>query len=101
RDAIDVLERDLRHLGDALAQQAQVHAATPLAGRTWLQQATPVTLGMKIAGWLGAITRHRQRLDEIKPRVLCLQFGGASGSLAALGDQAFKVAEALADELQL
>ncbi|QXG28646.1 3-carboxy-cis,cis-muconate cycloisomerase [Pseudomonas viridiflava] len=101
RDAIDVLERDLGHLGDALAQQAQVHATTPLAGRTWLQQATPVTLGMKIAGWLGAITRHRQRLNEIKPRVLCLQFGGASGSLAALGDQAFKVAEALADELQL
>ncbi|WP_122456023.1 3-carboxy-cis,cis-muconate cycloisomerase [Pseudomonas viridiflava] len=101
RNAIDVLERDLGHLGDALAQQAQVHAATPLAGRTWLQQATPVTLGMKIAGWLGAITRHRQRLNEIKPRVLCLQFGGASGSLAALGDQAFKVAEALADELQL
>ncbi|MCQ9392306.1 3-carboxy-cis,cis-muconate cycloisomerase [Pseudomonas viridiflava] len=101
RDAIDVLERDLGHLGDALAQQAQVHAATPLAGRTWLQQATPVTLGMKIAGWLGAITRHRQRLNEIKPRVLCLQFGGASGSLAALGDQAFKVAEALAEELQL
>ncbi|WP_122856821.1 3-carboxy-cis,cis-muconate cycloisomerase [Pseudomonas viridiflava] len=101
RDAIDVLERDLGHLGDALAQQAQVHATTPLAGRTWLQQATPVTLGMKIAGWLGAITRHRQRLNEIKPRVLCLLFGGASGSLAALGDQAFKVAEALADELQL
>ncbi len=101
RDAIDVLERDLGQLGDALTQQAQVHEATPLAGRTWLQQATPVTLGMKIAGWLGAITRHRQRLNEIKPRVLCLQFGGASGSLAALGDQAFKVAEALADELQL
>ncbi|WP_122928590.1 3-carboxy-cis,cis-muconate cycloisomerase [Pseudomonas viridiflava] len=101
RDAIDVLERDLGHLGDALAQQAQVHATTPLAGRTWLQQATPVTLGMKIPGWLWAITRHRQRLNEIKPRVLCLQFGGASGSLAALGDQAFKVAEALADELQL
>ncbi|EGH48656.1 3-carboxy-cis,cis-muconate cycloisomerase, partial [Pseudomonas syringae pv. pisi str. 1704B] len=66
-----------------------------------MQQATPVTLGMKIAGWLGAVTRHRQRLNEIKPRLLCLQFGGASGSLAALGDQAFSVAEALAGELQL
>ncbi|WP_248842594.1 lyase family protein, partial [Pseudomonas syringae group genomosp. 3] len=59
------------------------------------------TLGMKIAGWLGAITRHRQRLNEIKPRLLCLQFGGASGSLAALGDRAFPVAQALAGELQL
>ncbi|GFM87699.1 3-carboxy-cis,cis-muconate cycloisomerase [Pseudomonas cichorii] len=101
RRAIDLLERDLEQLADALAEQAKRHAQTPLAGRTWLQQATPVTLGMKIAGWLGAVTRHRQRLDEIKPRLLCLQFGGASGSLAALGDRAFAVAEALAGELQL
>ncbi|WP_165679564.1 lyase family protein, partial [Metapseudomonas otitidis] len=74
---------------------------TPLAGRTWLQQATPVTLGMKLAGLLGAVTRHRQRLAELKPRLLCLQFGGASGSLAALGEQAWPVAEALAVELSL
>ncbi|POR68374.1 3-carboxy-cis,cis-muconate cycloisomerase [Pseudomonas syringae] len=101
RRAIVLLEHDLTRLADAMAEQAQRHAGTPLAGRTWLQQATPVTLGMKIAGWLGAVTRHRQRLNEIKPRLLCLQFGGASGSLAALGDQAFSVAEALAGELQL
>ncbi|GFM84236.1 3-carboxy-cis,cis-muconate cycloisomerase [Pseudomonas cichorii] len=101
RRAIELLEHDLEQLADALADQAQRHAQTPLAGRTWLQQATPVTLGMKIAGWLGAVTRHRQRLDEIKPRLLCLQFGGASGSLAALGDRAFAVAEALGGELQL
>ncbi|WP_024644888.1 3-carboxy-cis,cis-muconate cycloisomerase [Pseudomonas syringae] len=101
RQAIIVLERDLAHLAESLAEQAQRYAGTPLAGRTWLQQATPVTLGMKIAGWLGAVTRHRQRLEEIKSRLLCLQFGGASGSLAALGDQAFKVAEALASELGL
>ncbi|MBX8498303.1 3-carboxy-cis,cis-muconate cycloisomerase [Pseudomonas lijiangensis] len=101
RRAIELLERDLQELADALGVQAQRHAQTPLAGRTWLQQATPVTLGMKIAGWLGAVTRHRQRLEEIRPRLLCLQFGGASGSLAALGDQAFAVTEALADELQL
>ncbi|RMQ43208.1 3-carboxy-cis,cis-muconate cycloisomerase [Pseudomonas cichorii] len=101
RRAIELLEQDLEQLAEALAGQALRHAQTPLAGRTWLQQATPVTLGMKIAGWLGAVTRHRQRLDEIKPRLLCLQFGGASGSLAALGDQAFAVAEALADELHL
>ena len=101
RAAIELLEDDLACLADALAQLALRHAATPMAGRTWLQQATPVTLGMKVAGWLGAITRHRQRLVEIKPRLLCLQFGGASGSLAALGDQAFAVAQALAAELKL
>jgi len=101
RSAIELLESDLAQLADALAERAQRYASTPLSGRTWLQQATPVTLGMKIAGWLGAITRHRQRLLEIKPRLLCLQFGGASGSLAALGDHAFAVAEELAGELNL
>nr|WP_272936497.1 3-carboxy-cis,cis-muconate cycloisomerase [Pseudomonas coronafaciens] len=101
RQAIILLERDLTQLAEVLAEQAQRYASTPLAGRTWLQQATPVTLGMKIAGWLGAVTRHRQRLNEIRPRLLCLQFGGASGSLAALGDQALPVAQALARELQL
>jgi 3-carboxy-cis,cis-muconate cycloisomerase len=101
RRAIVLLEKDLATLGDGLAQQAQRHAAVPMPGRTWLQQATPVTLGAKIAGWLGAITRHRERLNEIKPRVLSLQFGGASGSLAALGEMAFPVAEALAQELHL
>jgi 3-carboxy-cis,cis-muconate cycloisomerase len=101
RSAIDLLERDLTGLAHMLAEQAQRHATTPLAGRTWLQQATPVTLGTKLGGWLGSITRHRQRLIEIKPRLLCLQFGGASGSLAALGDQGFAVAEKLAGELNL
>ena len=101
RAALNLIETDLHHLSDALARQAQAHADTPLAGRTWLQHATPVTLGMKIAGWLGALTRHRQRLQELKPRLLTLQFGGASGTLAALGDKALPVAEALAKQLNL
>jgi 3-carboxy-cis,cis-muconate cycloisomerase len=101
RSAVGLLEQDLANLADALAQQAQRHAGVPMSGRTWLQQATPITLGAKIAGWLGSITRHRQRLKELKPRLLCLQFGGASGSLAALGEMAFPVAEALAGELKL
>jgi len=101
RQALVLIEDDLAQLADSLAVQAQRHAATPLAGRTWLQHATPVTLGMKIAGWLGAVTRSRQRLRELKPRLLVLQFGGASGTLAALGEQALPIAEALAEELQL
>lgn len=101
RAAIGLLENDLSQLADALAAQALRYADTPLAGRTWLQHATPVTLGMKLAGTLGALTRHRQRLAELKPRLLSLQFGGASGSLAALGEQGFAVAEALAAELAL
>ncbi|WP_137821569.1 3-carboxy-cis,cis-muconate cycloisomerase [Pseudomonas sp. D(2018)] len=101
RAAAELLEQDLAALAQALAVQAERFADTPLAGRTWLQQATPVTLGMKLAGVLGAVTRHRQRLAELKPRLFCLQFGGASGSLAALGEQAWPVAEALARELDL
>jgi 3-carboxy-cis,cis-muconate cycloisomerase len=101
RQAIGLIEEDLEQLTKAMAAQALRYADTPLAGRTWLQQATPVTLGMKIAGWLGALTRHRQRLQELKPRLLCLQFGGASGSLAALGEQALPVAQALAETLRL
>lgn len=101
RAAIGLLESDLAQLADALAAQAERHIDTPLAGRTWLQQATPVTLGMKLAGVLGAVTRHRQRLSELKPRLLSLQFGGASGSLAALGDAGWAVSGALAQELEL
>ncbi|MGN8143854.1 3-carboxy-cis,cis-muconate cycloisomerase [Pseudomonas sp. 22105] len=101
RQALELIEEELAQLADSLAIQAQRHAATPLAGRTWLQHATPVTLGMKIAGWLGAITRSRQRLRELKPRLLVLQFGGASGTLAALGEQALPIAQALAEELNL
>ncbi|PAU62836.1 3-carboxy-cis,cis-muconate cycloisomerase [Pseudomonas sp. PIC25] len=101
RQALGLLNGDLARLAEALAEQAERHADTVLSGRTWLQHATPVTLGMKLAGLLGAITRHRQRLAEIEPRLLCLQFGGASGSLAALGEQAWPVSQALARELDL
>lgn len=101
RQALVLIENQLAQLADSLAAQAQRFATTPLAGRTWLQHATPVTLGMKIAGWLGAVTRSRQRLQQLKPRLLVLQFGGASGTLAALGEQAMPIAEALAEELQL
>src|SRR3990167_4723356 len=101
RQACALLDADLAQLAEALAQQAERYADCVLPGRTWLQHATPVTLGMKLAGSLGAITRHRQRLAELKPRLLVLQFGGAAGTLAALGEQGWAVSEALADELAL
>jgi 3-carboxy-cis,cis-muconate cycloisomerase len=101
RQAIVLIEADLAQLAEMLALQAERHADTVLPGRTWLQHATPVTLGMKLAGSLGAISRHRQRLAELKPRLLVLQFGGAAGTLAALGEQAWPVSEALASELGL
>nr|WP_090446761.1 3-carboxy-cis,cis-muconate cycloisomerase [Pseudomonas benzenivorans] len=101
RQAVELLEADLTELGQVLALQAERHADCVLPGRTWLQHATPVTLGMKLAGVLGAVSRHRQRLSELKPRLLVLQFGGAAGTLAALGEQGWAVSEALAEELGL
>ena len=99
--ALDLMERQLKTLGDNLADLASSHEETVLAGRTWLQHAPPVTLGMKVSGWLGAVTRHTRRLREMRPRLLCLQFGGASGSLAALREHAWPVTENLARELGL
>ena len=101
RDALDLLDADLSRLAGALAGLADRHKRTVLAGRTWLQQATPVTLGLKAAGALSAVERHRARLRELRPRLLVVQFGGASGTLAALGAEGLKVAAALAGELKL
>ena len=95
RRALALLEQDLQRLAEVLADQAERHADTPLAGRTWLQHATPVTLGMKLAGLLGALTRHRQRLRELRPPCWCCN------SAAPLGEQALPVAAALAEELGL
>lgn len=89
-DALQLIESDLSALAAALAHLAATHKRTPLAGRTWLQQAPPVTLGLKAAGWLSAIERHRARLDELRPRLLVLQLGGAAGTLAALDDRAWR-----------
>ena len=101
KSALECFGRDLERLSRALASLASAHATTLLAGRTWLQQGPPVTLGLKAAGWLCAIERHRSRLEQTRERVLALQFGGAVGTLAALGEHAQATAAALADELRL
>lgn len=101
RGALDRIELQLSELADALAMLARRYRDTPMAGRTWLQHALPITFGLKAAGWLDAITRHRQRMVEMRPRVLTLQFGGASGTLASLGTQGPAVAAALAQRLGL
>ncbi len=101
RDALDAFESDLARLSGALARIAETHTHTPLAGRTWLQQAVPVTFGLKAAGWLSAVERERERVRELRPRALVIQCGGAAGTLAALGDRGLDVAAALAEELRL
>jgi 3-carboxy-cis,cis-muconate cycloisomerase len=101
RTALAAIDADLARLAAALAVVAKTHAHTALAGRTWLQQGPPVTLGLKAAGFLSAVERHRIRLGELRARVATVQFGGAVGTLAALGDEGIDVGAALADELQL
>jgi 3-carboxy-cis,cis-muconate cycloisomerase len=101
RGAIDLYDQDLARLSDTLVTLAETHRGTPVVARTWTQQALPTTFGFIAAGWLDAVTRHRERLAEIKPRVLTLQFGGAVGTLAALGGRGTEIANALAGELRL
>ncbi len=101
RGAFDLIDQDLARLSSTLVTLAETHRATPIVARTWMQQALPTTFGFIVAGWLDAVSRHRRRLAEIKPRVLTLQFGGAVGTLAALGGRGSEVAKALAEDLRL
>lgn len=96
-----ILAADLSRLERALAGLSEKHRRTVMLGRTLLQPAPPVTLGLKTAGWLGAIRRSRKRLDAGFAEALILQFGGSSGTLAALGEQGLEVGRAMADELGL
>jgi 3-carboxy-cis,cis-muconate cycloisomerase len=101
REALDLLQRELAQFSRALARVTEKHQSTLLAGRTWLQQASPVTLGLKVAGWLDAIHRQQARIAHASKQVSTLQFGGAVGTLAALGEKSPTVAAALASELKL
>ena len=98
---LELVQSDLERLSAGLAKVAEKHRTTLLVGRTWLQQAAPTSLGFKAAGYLDATERHVERLDEMRSRALVLQFGGAVGTLSALGPRALEVAQALADELHL
>jgi 3-carboxy-cis,cis-muconate cycloisomerase len=103
RDGLGLVEADLTTLRGHLAALARKHRDTPMPGRTFFQQALPVTFGYKAAVWLSSFDRHASRLDEIKKRVLMVQFGGAVGTLASLGsgDQALRTTAELARELGL
>ena len=101
RGAFDLIGQELVRVTGTLVTLAETHRGTPVVARTRMQQALPTTFGFIVAGWLDAVSRHRVRLAEIKPRVLTLQFGGAVGTLAALGDRGPEVAQALADDLRL
>ncbi len=101
RALLDALDGRLADTIEKLAALAQEHRGTIMAARTRSQQALPTTFGLKAAGWLLPLARHRERLAQLRPRLLVVQFGGAAGTLAALGGDGVAVMEGLATELGL
>ena len=96
-----LLESDLARLENNLRRLAETHANTVMLGRTLLQAAPPTTFGLKAAGWLGSIRRCRVRLTSAFDESLMVQLGGATGTLASLGEHGTAVGRELAKELQL
>ncbi|MCB1744673.1 MAG: adenylosuccinate lyase family protein, partial [Gammaproteobacteria bacterium] len=101
RDALQLVEVEIDAIAEALAGLAHEHASTPMAGRTHLQHALPISFGYKCATWLSAMDRHRQRLQQLRPRLQVVEFAGAAGTLASLGRDGLAVQAALAEELGL
>ena len=103
RAGLCLIEEDLTAARKHLAALAARYRDTPMAGRTHLQHALPVTFGYKAAVWLSALDRHADRLRELRPRVLLAQFGGAAGTLASLGngEEGLRTRAELARELAL
>ncbi len=101
RSALALIQNDWIQLEAGLATLAARFATTPEIGRTWLQHAVPITFGLKAATWLSQTMRVGDRLAEAEATVAVLQFGGAAGTLASLGNQGLAVAELLAHELCL
>ena len=101
REGLDLLIASLRDVCASCATLAEKHRHTLMAGRTLLQQALPITFGLKAARWLALATRQVHALHERRERALAVQLGGAAGTLASLGDKGLQVVELLAEELKL
>ncbi|WP_028349936.1 3-carboxy-cis,cis-muconate cycloisomerase [Bradyrhizobium murdochi] len=101
RAGIDALLADIDRAIAGFAGLARQHRHTPVVARTWLQHALPMPFGLKLAEYAAALHRSKLRLQRVRSESLALQFGGAAGTLAALGDKGLAVAEKLADELKL
>jgi 3-carboxy-cis,cis-muconate cycloisomerase len=101
REGLALVDDDLKSISESLAGLAARYRDTPMAGRSNLQQAVPITFGFKMAVVLAALDRHRTRLRELRPRILVGEFGGAAGTLASLGAQGLEVQASLCRELGL
>ena len=101
REGLDLVDKDLAAIAAAMAKLAREHRDTPMIGRSNLQQAIPVTFGYKMAGLLSAIQRHRERITQLRERVLVGEFAGAAGTLASLQTGAMETQAGLCAELGL
>ncbi|RYY63552.1 MAG: 3-carboxy-cis,cis-muconate cycloisomerase, partial [Comamonadaceae bacterium] len=101
REALEIVDGELRGISAAMARHAKAHRDTPMIGRSNLQQAIPVTFGYKMAGLLSAVERHRERLQQLRERVLVGEFAGAAGTLASLETGAMETQAGLCAELGL
>ena len=101
RDGLDILVEGLLGICGECATLAEQHRYTLMAGRTLLQQALPITFGLKAARWLALAVRQVRALREHRERTLAVQLGGAAGTLASLGDNGLRVIQLLAEELGL
>jgi len=101
REALAIIENDIDDICDSLGALAKRYRDTPMAGRSNLQQAVPITFGYKMATMLAAFERHKERLAQLKERVLVGEFGGAAGTLSSLGKDGLHCQEELMEELKL
>ena len=101
REALHAIRADLKQASGALVQLIPAHRTTLMAGRTFMQQALPITFAYKAAVWLSGLTAAAARLRRVEAEGLALQFGGAAGTLAALGDKGVEVRGRLAARLNL
>jgi 3-carboxy-cis,cis-muconate cycloisomerase len=101
RGALGAIVESLEAVAAEAARLAEAHRSTPMVGRTLLQQALPTTFGLKAAGWLIALLEARRALLWVREERLAVQFGGAAGTLAGLGEAGPQVASSLAAELLL
>lgn len=101
RDALALIESELRECVHLLGALARQHRDVPMPGRTHLQHALPITFGFKAAVWRAPLVRHLERLEAMRARVLVGQLGGAAGTLASLGESGLQIRAAMMRELGL
>lgn len=101
RRALDLWERRLEAILGALAAQAEAHAETPMAGRTYGQLASPTSFGAVLAEWGRPLLRHLERLDQMRPRLLVVSLSGAAGTLSVMGEDGPRIRAGMAARLEL